>query len=389
MNPEDLSYIINQLGEERGNYYNAVAPPVIRTSNFAFDTVADFRRLLEDESAGPLYSRGKNPTLTILEKKLAALDGADEALVFSSGVSAITIPLLHFLKQGDHVVSVRNVYSWTTKLFTDLLPRFGIECSFVDGTDPENFFKAVRPNTRIIYLESPNTFTFELQDLEQIAAYAKKKDILTMIDNSYCSPLLMQPHKLGIDLCMQTASKYLGGHSDLIAGVLTGPSRLMQPLFKSTFLNIGGILSPDNAWLILRSLRTLELRLNRISDSTKKVVQFLSDHPKVEKVIWPFHSSHPQFELAKKQMRAGAGLFAIVLKSAEVSQIEKFCDSFQRFLMAVSWGGHESLVIPFCATFPKSEFNPSIEKHRYIRLYIGLEDPEVLIADLKKGLESF
>ncbi len=382
----DLSYIINQLGEERENYFNSVAPPIIQTSNFAFKTVADFRKLLLDESKGALYTRGKNPTIEILEKKLAALDGAEDALVFSSGVAAITIPILSLLKQGDHIVSVRNVYSWTTKLFTELLPKFGIECTFVDGTDAENFFKATKPNTKLFYLESPNTFTFELQDIKSICAYAKKKSVITMIDNSYCSPLLMKPIELGVDLCMQTASKYLGGHSDVIAGVLTGSSKLLQPLFKTTFLNIGGIISPENAWLILRSLRTLEIRLNKISDSTKIVVEFLASHPKVEKVIWPFHPSHPQHELAKKQMKAGAGLFAFVLKSNDIDKIESFCNSLQRFLMAVSWGGHESLIIPVCATIPKNEFDPKEEKHRYIRMYVGLEDPKILIKDIEESL---
>ena len=384
----DLSYIINQLGEERENYFNSVAPPIIQTSNFAFKTVEDFRNLLLDESKGALYTRGKNPTIDILEKKIAALDGAEEALIFSSGVAAITIPILSLLKQGDHIVSVRNVYSWTTKLFTELLPKFGIECTFVDGTDPENYFKATKPNTKLFYFESPNTFTFELQDLETICAFAKKKSIITMIDNSYCSPLLMQPHKMGVDLCMQTASKYLGGHSDLIAGVLTGPSKLLQPLFKTTFLNIGGIISPENAWLILRSLRTMELRLNRISESTAKVVDHLSSHPKIEKVIWPFHKSHPQHALAKKQMKAGAGLFAFVLKTNSIDKIETFCNSLERFLMAVSWGGHESLVIPVCATIPKNEFDAKNEKHRYVRMYIGLEDPSVLIKDIDLALEK-
>ena len=172
---DDLSYIINQLGEDRENYFNAVAPPVIQTSNFAFNTVEDFRKLLLDESKGALYTRGKNPTVEILSKKIAALDGAEEALIFSSGVAAITVPLLSLLKQGDHIVSVRNTYTWATKFFTDLLPRFGIECTFVDGTDPQNYFNATRPNTKLFYLESPNSFTFELQDIPAVCDFAKKK----------------------------------------------------------------------------------------------------------------------------------------------------------------------------------------------------------------------
>ena len=385
---DDLSFIINELGEEREKYYNAVAPPIIQTSNFSFSSVEAFRGSLEDESMGPLYTRGKNPTTEILAKKIAALDGAEEAIIFASGIAAITTPILALLKQGDHIISVQNVYSWTTKLFAEVLPKFGIECTFVDGANSANFENAVKPNTKLIYLESPNTFTFELQDIKTICAFARSKSILTMIDNSYCSPLLMQPIFLGVDLCVQSASKYLGGHSDVVAGVLTGSSKLLQPLFRNLFLNLGGIISPGNAWLIIRGLRTLELRIQRICESTQKVVAFLSSHPQIEKIIWPFHHSHPQFELAKKQMKAGAGLFAFTLRTRSRDTIELFCNSLQRFLMAVSWGGHESLIIPVCATIPSSSFDPTNEKHRYIRMYIGLEDPMVLITDIARALEK-
>ena len=384
----DISSIINELGEEREKYFNAVAPPIIQTSNFSFKTVDALRSLLMDESKGALYTRGNNPTTEILAKKIAALDGAEDALIFASGIAAITTPILALLKQGDHIVSVQNVYSWTTKLFTELLPKFGIECTFVDGTNSTNFINAVKSNTKLIYLESPNTFTFELQDIETVCAFARSKSIVTMIDNSYCSPLLMQPVALGVDLCVQSASKYLGGHSDLVAGVLTGPSKLLQPMIRTLFLNLGGIISPGNAWLIIRSLRTLELRIKRICESTQKVVDFLSNHPKIEKFIWPFHPSHPQFELAKKQMKAGAGLFAFVLKTKRMDQIEIFCNSLQKFLIAVSWGGHESLVIPVCSTIPASDFDAANEKHRYIRMYIGLEDPLILINDITQALDK-
>ena len=383
----DLSSIINQLGEDRQHYFNAVAPPVIQTSNFACRTVEDMRILLMDESKGYLYSRGKNPTIEILSKKLAALDGAEQALLFSSGVAAIAVPVLHFLKQGDHVVSVRNVYSWTKKLFTVILPKFGIECTFVDGSEPKNFFDAVRPETQLIFLESPNTFTFELQDIEAIGRFARERSILTMIDNTYCSPFFMKPHEMGIDLCMQTTSKYIGGHSDIIGGVLTGSSRLLGPLFESTYLNIGAITTPDNAWLMLRSLRTMEIRLNRIYETTNIVVDFLSSHPKVKRVIWPFHPTHPQYKLAKKQMSKCGGLFSMELKSERVEDIEKFCNSLKHFLLAVSWGGHESLVIPVCATLPREYFTLKNSKHGLIRMYIGLEDPKVLIADIEQALQ--
>jgi len=385
----ELSYILNELGEERDQYFNAIAPPIIQSSNFAFKSVADFRQGLSDEYYSILYSRGNNPTVDILRKKLAALDGAEDALVFGSGIASIAIPLLAILNQGDHVVSVAKPYSWTIKLFERLLPKFGITTTFVDGTQTENFAKALQPNTKVIYLESPNTFTYELQDLEAVAKLAKSKGLITMIDNSYCSPLNQRPYAMGIDLVAQSATKFIGGHSDVVAGVVTGSKVMIKKIFDAEFLNIGGNISPMNAWLLIRGLRTLDVRMRRICESTKKVVDALASHPKIEKVLFPFHPSFPQLALAKKQMKDAGGLFSIVLRAKTVDDVEKFCNSLQRFLLAVSWGGHESLVIPSVIGFPAKDFDPANVNHRLIRFYIGLEDPDYLIEDLKKGLDSF
>ncbi len=385
----ELSYILNELGEERDQYFNAIAPPIIQSSNFAFKNVADFRKGLADEYYSTLYSRGNNPTVDILRKKLAALDGAEDALVFGSGIASIAIPLLAILNQGDHVVSVAKPYSWTIKLFERLLPKFGITTTFVDGTQTENFEKALQPNTKVIYLESPNTFTYELQDLEAVAKLAKSKGIITMIDNSYCGPLNQRPYTMGIDLVAQSATKFIGGHSDVVAGVVTGSKVMIKKIFDAEFLNIGGNISPMNAWLLIRGLRTLDVRMKRICESTRKVVDALASHPKIEKILFPFHPSFPQLALAKKQMNDVGGLFSIVLRAKTVDDVEKFCNSLKRFLLAVSWGGHESLVIPSVIGFPAKDFDPANVNHRLIRFYIGLEDPDYLIEDLKKALSSF
>jgi len=384
----DLSFILNELGEEREDYFNAVAPPIIQSSNFTFKNVADFRAALSDEYYANLYSRGNNPTVDILRKKLAALDGAEDALVFGSGIASISIPILSLLNQGDHVVSVAKPYSWTIKLFERLLPKFGITTTFVDGTNVENFEKAIQPNTKLIYLESPNTFTYELQDIPAVASLAKSKGIVTMIDNSYCSPLNQQPYTMGIDLVAQSATKFIGGHSDVVAGVVTGSKVMIKKIFDAEFLNIGGNISPMNAWLLIRGLRTLHLRMHRVCDSTKKVVAYLEQHPKIEKVIFPFHPSFPQYELAKKQMKDAGGLFSIVLLVNTLDEVEKFCDSLKHFFLAVSWGGHESLAIPAAVGIVPDTFDPSNPHHRLVRLYIGLEDPDYLIADLKQALEK-
>ena len=196
----DISYILNELGEERSNYFNAIAPPIIQTSNFTFPDIDTMRGMLAQEFESHLYTRGNNPTVEILRKKLAALDGAEDALVLASGSAAIASAVIANVSQGDHIVSVAKPYSWTTRLMQDFLPRFGVTTTFVDGTDVSNFEKALQPNTKLIYLESPNTFTFELQDLVAVAALAKSRGIVTMVDNSYSTPLFQQPIQLGIDL---------------------------------------------------------------------------------------------------------------------------------------------------------------------------------------------
>jgi cystathionine beta-lyase len=382
----DLSYILNELGEERENYFNAVSPPIIQTSNFTFKTVGDFREALGNEFDATLYSRGHNPTINILRQKLAALDGAEDALVFGSGIAAITVPILSLLKQGDHVVSVENPYSWTIKLFNDLLSKFGITTTFVDGSKVGNIENAIRPNTRLIYLESPNTFIYELQDLRAIAQIAKAKGILTMIDNSYCGPLYQQPIKLGIDLAAQSATKYIGGHSDVVAGVLTGSRALITHIFNHEYMNIGASMSPHSAWLLIRGLRTLPLRMQRSFETTKVITAWLAEHPAVDKVIWPFRPGFKQAELAHRQMQGCGGMFSFTLKEPSVQKIEAFCDKLKYILMAVSWGGHESLIIPSIAGFAKENYDVNNYRHQLIRMYVGLEDADYLIGDLEQAL---
>lgn len=384
----DLSYIINELGEDREQYFNAIAPPIVQSSNFAFDTVAGMRERMLDEYQGFLYSRGNNPTIDILRQKLAALDGAEDALVFSSGAAAIFAAVLSQVEQGDHVISVREPYSWARQLFERLLPRFGVTTTFVDGTDTANFEKALQSNTSLIYLESPNSMTFALQDISAVAQLARSKGVTTIIDNSYCTPLYQQPHLLGIDLVLQSATKFISGHSDTIAGVLTGRREKIRKIFISEFLNIGSGIAPFNAWLLLRGLRTLEIRLQRSAESTRQVVSWLKQHSLIEKVYFPLDPDFPQYELASQQMKGAAGLVTIQLKAERREQVEMFCDSLQHFLMAVSWGGHESLAFPACAALSASDFDPRDEKHRMVRLYIGLEEPGYLIRDLEQALEK-
>ncbi|MBK9381643.1 MAG: aminotransferase class V-fold PLP-dependent enzyme [Chitinophagaceae bacterium] len=382
----DISQIINELGEDREYYFNAVAPPIMQTSNFAFNKVADLSKAFENEMGGYLYSRGLNPTVDILRKKLAALDGAEDCLVFNNGAAAIFAGIFANLKYGDHIVSVKAPYTWVQRMFDVILPRFGVTATYINGGKIENWEKATQPNTTFYYLESPNSWDFAIQPIKEVAALAKSRGIITLIDNSYCTPLYQKPVEMGIDIAMQTATKYIGGHSDTLGGVLCGSHAMMKKIFDSEYLNIGSGIQPFNAWLMIRGLRTLPARIERITKSTAEVVQYIKQHHKVEFLLFPFDETFPQYELAKKQMNGACGLFTFALKTDKRESIVRFCESLQHIMMAVSWGGHESLVIPKCAGIQPGDFDGSNREHRYIRMYVGLEESKYLIADLEQAL---
>lgn len=383
----DISFIINELGEDRENYYNAIAPPIIQSSNFAFDTVEEMRTRFKDEYSGFLYSRGLNPTVDILRKKLAALDGAEDCLVFNSGASAIFSSIIPFVSSGDHIVSVKNPYTWAQKCFNLFLTRYQVTTTYVNARITQEVFDACKDNTKIIYLESPNSWDFAIQDLRAIAQFAKERGIMTICDNSFATPIYQRPIELGIDISIQSATKYIGGHSDVVAGVLTGKKSILKQIFDLEYLLAGNGIQPFNAWLLLRGLRSLPARLERISRTTVQVIDFLKKHPKVEKVLFPFDDDFDQSELAKSQMSGACGLFSIIVKANNGESIEKFCESLKTFLIAVSWGGHESLVIPRLAGIDLKDFDHNNQEHRMIRMYVGLEDADYLINDLRQNLE--
>ena len=395
MDSKTVSYILNELGEEREKYFNAVTPPIFQTSNFSFKTVNKLRKAFEDESSSFLYSRATNPTLKILSQKMAALDGAEDCLVFNSGAGTIFASVLANVKSGDHIISVENPYTWAQKMFDNLLLRFGIATTYVDGRNIENFKKAIQHNTSVIYLESPNSWSFYLQDLEAVAKLAKAENlrgretkIVTICDNSYCSPLYQKPIDLGIDLVLQSATKYINGHSDVVAGVLCGKRKMIEKIFNSEYMNMGIGTTPFNAWLVIRGIRTLPTRLERISATAEKVVSYLKSKKEVEEISFPFDKDFPQYQLAKKQMQGAGGLFSFILRAKTIGEIESFCESLQHILMAVSWGGHESLIIPGCASIKAKEFDPKNKIHRRLRMYVGLEDVDYIIEDLERGFKG-
>jgi cystathionine beta-lyase/cystathionine gamma-synthase len=385
---EDISYILNELGEERSEYFNAVAPPIIQTSNFRVNTVEELKNLFADEYSGYLYSRGLNPTVDILRKKLAALDEAEDCLVFNSGAAAIFVAVLANVNAGDHIISVKNPYNWVKRMFDLIFSRFGVETTYINGTEIEQFEKARNSNSRFIYLESPNSWNYAIQDIEKVSAFAKQHNLITLMDNSYCTPLYQKTIPLGIDISMQTATKYIGGHSDTLGGILTGSRAMMKKIFECEYMAVGSGIQPFNAWLLIRGLRTLDTRLARGTATTQEVLQYLKKHTKVESVLFPLDESFPQYELARKQMKNACGLISFYVKAGERQEIVRFCENLKHIMMAVSWGGHESLILPRCAGLEDADFDAKNKEHRMLRIYVGLESAEYLIGDLDQSFRS-
>lgn len=381
----ELWDILNHLGEERERWLGAVAPPIFQSSMFAYPTVEALRAAVAEELDYPFYTRGHNPTVRLLARKLAALEGAEEALVFSSGSAAMAAAVLAFVHSGDHLLCVEKPYGWTAALVRDILPRFGIAAEFLDMRDAGAVAAALRPNTRMIVLESPNSWTYEQQDLAAIAAIAKARGILTVCDNSYATPLLQRPLLLGIDLVVHTLTKYPAGHSDVLAGAVCGARSLIERIFRGPYMSFGAVLSPHDAFLVLRGLRTLPLRLERSARSAEKVASFLAAHPKV-RALW---RAAPGEGSPGAQLAGANGLLTIALAGG-AEAAERFCNALRRFLLTCSWGGHESLAWPLAALYPRGYRGPlpaglSLDM---VRLSIGLEPPELLIADLEQALEQ-
>lgn len=382
---DHISYILNDLGEHRDKYFNAMSPPVIQTSNFVFPAVSDFREAIMDELNAHIYTKGNNPTVEILRKKIAALEGTDDALVFASGTAAIAMTIMTCVGQGDHVLCVRHPYSWTATILSRYLPRFGVTHDFVDGSDLKAIEALIRPNTKLLFLESPNTFTYELQDIEACVALAKKHNIKTAIDNSHSSPIFQQPAKMGVDIVLHSVTKYINGHSDVVAGVVCSSHEIIGKMFIDEYMVLGGILPAHDASLIIRGLRTLPIRMERIQASTQKIVAAFKTHPRVKKLLYPFDPDFPQYDLARKQMSGCGGLFTVEFDYPDIESLLEAIARIKRWKIAVSWGGHEALMLPMAALYNLPGRNDPHIPWTYVRFYVGLEEPEYLLEDLAEA----
>jgi cystathionine gamma-lyase len=360
--------ILAHLGDDYSAHNDAVVPPIYMNSLHVTPKEA-----IDGGKPRPYnYGRVSNPTVNVFERKIAALEKADRALAFASGMGAISAALLANLKSGDHVVAVESAYAPTRSFLETQLGKFGVETSYVSGEDVSQFEEAARANTAVFYLESPSSRIFLLQDLRKVAALAKKRGIVTIIDNSWATPLYQKPVTMGIDLSVHTVTKYIGGHSDIIAGVVAGGSDLMEKVFQVR-VSYGGILGPMEGWLATRGLRSLALRIKAHGETAFFIASMLEAHRAVRKVNYPGLKSHPQHELAKAQMSGFTSPLSFELDCSN-KEARSFVRRLKWFNVGPSWGGYESMVsIPYGDTL--------------VRIHTGLEDRETLWKDLKDSLD--
>jgi cystathionine beta-lyase/cystathionine gamma-synthase len=364
-----------------------LATPIFQTSTFE---VTDNEEQLRVTPTDQFYTRYGNPTNTVAEKRVAELEGVEAALTFASGMGAITTTILALLKSGDHIVAQRDIYGGVTKFLTQWLPKLGIETTFVDTTEYEQHGRAIRPNTRLLYLESPTNPTLRIVDFKVAAELARQHGLISMIDGTFGTPINQHPAEYGIDLIMHSGTKYLSGHTDLICGVVAGRSDLIEKI-HATRTTLGNCMDPHASWMLARGLKTLAVRVARQNENALQVAEFLEQHAKVRRVHYPFLKSHPQYETAREQMSGGGGIVTFEVKGAG-EDARHASESMRLFTLAPSLGGVESLVsIPVLTSHAMIESAHRAKMgvtEQMIRLSVGIEDAGDLIADLEHALEA-
>ena len=384
--------VLCHLGEDRIGSKGAVVPPIYQNSLFTFKDWDAIDKAFDDPVNNCIYTRGKNPSVAMVEEKLAKIAGGEKAKLFSSGMGAITSAILHFVKSGDHIITINNIYGPANNFINIYLKeKFNVEVTYVTGKKIEDFEAAIQPNTKLIYLESPSTAIYLLQDIKAVADLAKKHGIKTAIDNTWATPIFQKPLELGIDLDIHSCSKYIGGHSDVVAGVVIGKEKDIKDIFLTEHALFGAKISPFEAWLIMRSLRTLTIRMKQHQENAMHIAGFLEKHKKIKEVLYPGLKSFPQYELGKKQMTGYTGLLSFILDTENLDDIKAFVNSLKLFHIGVSWGGHESLIfapaIGYLKELPPEQFKNMGISLGTMRISVGLEDYEDLISDLSQALE--
>jgi methionine-gamma-lyase len=377
-------------GDRDLNATHSVAPPIWQTSTFSADSPEHFVGLATSVHPSEFYTRYGNPTHAQVERLAASLEGGGAAFVTGSGMGAIFTAVMCLLEKGDHVIAQRSLYGNTASMFENLLPRWGMERTFVDNTDPENFARALRPNTKLIYTETPTNPLMSLTDLRAVAEIARARGVVTMCDNTFATPVNQRPIELGVDVVVHSATKYIGGHHDVTAGLVVGSTELVERAWRFGIV-AGASLSPFDSWLLLRGLRTLGLRVERHNRNALALARFLEQHPKVGRVYYPGLESHPQHQLARQQMSGFTGVLSVELRGG-YEAAERLIASLRIGIYAASLGGYETLLVHPAAMWAKSLTAEQRQAmgvgDSLVRVSVGIEDEADLIKDFGRALDS-
>ena len=376
-------------GRINDEQFGSLATPLYQTSTFIFDDAQQGADRFAGESEGFIYTRLGNPTTRQLEMRVAAMEGMEDAAATATGMAAVSAALLTNLQAGDHLISSKAVYGCSFALMNHMLKKFGIDVTFVDMTDPESINAAVQENTKLIFLETPINPNLVVLDLEKICAIAKKHQLLSIVDNTFLTPVLQQPAKFGADIVIHSATKYLNGHGDVVAGIVCGSNEMISEIKLTTLKDIGATMSPHDAWLIMRGIKTLPIRMERHCSNAQTVAEFLEQHEAVSQVYYPGLKSHPGHQFIGKQMKAAGGVIAFELNT-DLKGGSDFINNMQLFSIAVSLGDAESL-IQHPASMTHSPYEPEERAEAgitdsLIRISVGLENVDDIIADLRQAL---
>jgi len=378
-------------GRINDEQFGSLATPLYQTSTFIFDNAQQGAERFAGESEGFIYTRLGNPTTRQLEMRVAAMEGMEDAAATATGMAAVSAALLTNLQAGDHMISSKAVYGCSFALMSHMMKKFGIEVTFVDMTEPDNITAAIQENTKLVFLESPINPNLVVLDLERICAIATKHQLISVVDNTFLTPVLQQPAKFGADIVIHSATKYLNGHGDVVAGIVCGSNEMINEIKMTTLKDIGATMSPHDAWLILRGIKTLPIRVERHCSNAQTIAEFLEQHQAVKQVYYPGLKSHPGNKFIGSQMKAAGGVIAFELNT-NLEGGANFIDAMQLFAIAVSLGDAESL-IQHPASMTHSPYTPE-ERERagitdsLIRISVGLENVDDLIADLRQALAA-
>lgn len=374
---------------EKTTETGAVAAPIYQTAPFKFRSAAHGARVMSGQEKGYVYSRGLNPTTEVLEEKMANLEGGEAALAQTSGMAAISTAVFTSVNAGEHVIADEVIYGSTYDLFVDLATKFGVDVTFIDTSDIRNVEDAFRPNTKLVFFETPANPTLKLTDIKAVSEIAHEKGAVVMVDNTFMTPYFQQPLMLGADVVVHSATKYLNGHGDTLGGIIVGSSDFIKST-RHTSKNIGGAISPVSAWLIIRGMKTLSVRMDRHNENALSVAKVLKEHEKIDKVIYPGLKSHPQYHLARKQMRGSGGMIAFLLK--EANDVPLFLDALKLCTLAVSLGDTETLIqhpaTMTHAVVPRENRIKYGISNELVRLSVGLEDAGDIISDIEQALDN-